>query len=189
MVHEWLERYVAGGSSDKPKEPVGAWAERLGGVARQAAGSGRRCRAVPRGTGSRKLATSETTARLEREAQAEREALRQAEAHEVAEIEMKERGAIVILDQLGDPTVTRATVCVSPPHDGRVSGSPKFATMNAKNRPSLLEGASQDPVSGELISGQTRSELPGRRRVQLGRIRRPMTRRSHSPDAWLLRQI
>ena len=118
-------------------------------------------------------ASSEYAARMELEAQTQAEAGQQAEARDEVELELLRRSSSALPDEPVDQIVHQGyRLCLAA---ARIGQDPARQVRHREREEQAvkvrLNGASQDPVRGELVTGQARPDQPGRHRVQLAGLR------------------
>jgi hypothetical protein len=118
-------------------------------------------------------ASSDYAARMELQAQTQAEAHSQAEAQDEVELELLFRSLSAFADEPVDQVVHqgyRLGIAAA-----RIGQDPARQVRRREREEQAiqirLDGASQDPVRGELIPGQARPDQPGRHRVQLAGLR------------------
>ncbi len=118
-------------------------------------------------------ASSEYAARMELEAQTQVEAGRQAQTRDDVELELLRRSLSTLPDEPVDQIVHQShRLCLA---TARIGQDPSCQVRHREREEQAvkvrLNSASQDPVRGELVTGQTRLDQPGRHRVQLTGLR------------------
>jgi hypothetical protein len=123
-------------------------------------------------------ASSDYAARIEREAEPQPQAGQQAEARDDVELQLLRRGSSAFPDEPVDQVVQQGCrLCLAPARIGQDPAC-RVRCREREEQPLQvrLNGASQDPVRGELIPGQARPDQPGSHRVQLTGLGHPAHR-------------
>jgi hypothetical protein len=119
-------------------------------------------------------ASGEYATRMELEAQTQAEARQQAEAQDKVELELLRRSLSALPNEFVDQVVRQGyRLCLT---GARIGQDPTRQVRHCEREEQAvkvgLKGASQDPVRGELVTGQACPDQPGRHWVQLTGLRR-----------------